>query len=110
MSDQMNPPPPAVNPSAGGPQSVKGMATASMVLGIIGVVFVLFCMPLSVILALIGLPLGAISYSRQNKGTAANDSKGMAIAGMVLNGISLALAVVLFLFVGVAMMSNIVMM
>lgn len=102
----MDPPPPAA--ASGGAQegSVKGMAIASMVLGIVGVAFALFCLPIAVILALVGLPLGAIAFARQNKGSAVDDSKGMAIAGMVLNGLSLVLAVILFLVAGAALLAG----
>jgi hypothetical protein len=96
MSDQMEPP--TAGPTggaAGGASSVKGMATASLVLGIVAVVFALFCMPVTIVCALVGLPLGAIAYNRQNKGSAVADSKGMALAGMVLNGVGLIGGIVL---------------
>lgn len=54
----------------------KGLAIASMVLGILGVVF--FCVPiLNLILGLLALILGGVSLVKKAAG------KGMAIAGLV---------------------------
>jgi len=96
----MNPPPTAPTPAGGGPGSVKGMATASMVLGIVALVFALFCMPVTIVCALVGLPLGFIALSRQNKGTAVVDSKGLAIAGVVMNAVGLVGGIILALIAG----------
>ena len=91
----MNPIPPP--PSGGAPtKSSKGFATSSLVLGIIAAVFAVFCPPVGIILALIGLPLGAISFAQQQMGSAVSDSKGMAIAGVILNVVALVLWVVIF--------------
>lgn len=92
MSDAMYTPPPAAAPKP----SAKGLATASLVLGIIAAVFTLFCPPVGIVLGLIGLPLGAVSFAKQSNGSAALDSKGMAIAGIVLNVIALLFWIVVF--------------
>lgn len=84
MSDGMNMP-----PAAAPKPSAKGLATASLVLGIIGAVFALFCPPVAIVLGLIGLPLGAVSFAKQSNGSAVLDSKGMAIAGIVLSIIAI---------------------
>lgn len=57
-------------------QENKGLAIASMVTGIIGLV--LFCVPVvNLILGLLGVVLGGVSLSKKQAG------KGMAIAGLV---------------------------
>ncbi len=89
---EMYTPPPAAAPMP----SAKGLATASMVLGIIAAVFTLFCPPVAIVLGLIGLPLGAVSFAKQSNGSAALDSKGMAIAGIVLNILALLFWIVVF--------------
>lgn len=71
--------------------SVSGQATASMVLGIVALVLFL-CWFLSIGLALVGLPLGLVALNKINKGDAAPDGKGMALAGVILSGIALLLA------------------
>ena len=72
--------------------SVSGQATASMVLGIVALVLFL-CWFLSIVLALVGLPLGLVALNKINKGQAAPDGRGMALAGVILSGISLVLSV-----------------
>ena len=64
------------------PQKGNGFAVVSLVLGIVGLVFVCCFFGLSFILAIIGLVFGILSLIQGRKGT------GMAIAGTVLNGIS----------------------
>lgn len=72
-----------------------GFAIASLVLGIIGLVF--FWFPVCSILAII---FAAISISRINKSDGQLTGKGMAIAGLVLGIISVAIIVLVFVIVG----------
>lgn len=71
--------------------SVSGQATASMVLGIIALVLFL-CWFVSVVLAIVSLPLGLVALNKINKGEASPDGKGMALAGVILSGIALVLS------------------
>ncbi len=83
---------------------MRGLATASLVLGIIAVVFAPFCGPIGVVLALIGIPLGGVAVARIRSGQVAADGRGMAIAGLVLGIVALVLALLVFLvFFGAAM-------
>lgn len=77
------------------PQSEKkGLAIASMVLGICSIVPG-WCIPyLPFVLGLIGVILGGVSLAKKQGG------KGMAIAGLVTSIISLAIYVILLVFVG----------
>jgi len=72
--------------------SVQGMAVASMVLGIIGIVLIL-CWYISVVCAVIGLPLGLVALSRIRKGAADPGPKGMAIAGIACSSVALTLSI-----------------
>lgn len=72
--------------------SLKGYAVASMVLGICALVFSVCCWPLGIVLALVGLPLGAIAMSKMGNGTADPDGRGMALAGVIMGGVSLVIA------------------
>jgi hypothetical protein len=78
-------------------QGGGGMGAASMVLGILSLVF-FCCTYIAIPLALIGLILGAVSLGRKRGG------KGMAIAGLVMSSISLIFGVVIlvwaFAFIG----------
>ena len=68
----------------------NGLAIASLVLGIISIIFL--CLPvLPVLTAIIGLILGIINLVK------GNDGKGMAIAGVILSGISLIFGVLLII-------------
>lgn len=73
----------AAGPAWGPPPlpSVNGMATASLVCGILGAVP---CLGVNGLLAIVALVLGVIVVRRINAGTAAPDGRGMAIAGIVL--------------------------
>lgn len=64
------------------------MDIASLVLGIIGVIFsfIPFCNIISIIICIVGLVLGIVSLVLKAK---AGNPKGMAIAGVVLNAIGL---------------------
>lgn len=97
MNDDFNPnennmppnnfPPPVHEPSIP-PSNNKGMAIASMVLGIVSIVFSCCFYYISFPCAIIGLILGILSVKK------IPDAKGMAIAGIVLSAISLAFAVI----------------
>ena len=71
-------------PAQGGP----GLAIASMVLGICGVVFGCCFYWLAFILGVIGLILGAVALAKKTRG------RGMAIAGLVLSIITIAFGVI----------------
>ena len=83
-------------------QSVKGMAIASMVLGIVGIVFAFFCYPVGFICALVGLPLGGVAKSKIAKGKASKDGNGQAVTGIVLCIITVAIAIIMIVVVGAA--------
>ncbi|HEY5699048.1 MAG TPA: DUF4190 domain-containing protein [Acidimicrobiales bacterium] len=80
-------------PGAGLP-SVNGQAVASMVLGIVALVFC-WCWPVGGVCAIVGLPLGLVARSRITKGEADPRSKGMATAGVILCGIAIVLVIVI---------------
>lgn len=98
MNDNFNPnennmppndfPPPVPEPSMPPSNNNKGMAIASMVLGIVSIVFSCCFYYISFPCAIIGLILGILSVKK------IPDAKGMAIAGIVLSAISLAFAVI----------------
>ena len=90
---------PNPNGTATGLPSVAGLATASMVLGIVSAV--VCCYPL-MLCSLAGLPLGLVALTRIQKGTADPKGKGQAIAGVALSSIVLALGVVGVVFLAVA--------
>lgn len=69
------------------PQGSSGLSIASMVLGILALVF--SCLGLGWILGIIGLILGIISVYNKNPG------RGMAIAGITTSAISIVLIVIL---------------
>lgn len=76
-----------------------GFAVTSMVLGIVSVVFSL-CLPfVSIITAIVGLVLGSLSLKRNLGG------KNMAIAGIVLSIVFLALSVIFIATIGGILMS-----
>lgn len=78
--------------------SVQGMATASLVLGIIAL-FLFWCWFIAWIPALVGLPLGAIALSKINKGTVSPQGKGVALAGVICSSLALVLAIGLLVLV-----------
>ena len=71
-------------PVQGGP----GLAIASMVLGICGVVFGCCFYWVAFILGVIGLILGAVALAKKTRG------RGMAIAGLVLSIVTIAFGVI----------------
>jgi len=80
----------------------NGLAVAGMVLGIISVA--IFCLwPISLICAIVGLCLSVAGKSRAE---AAKTGNGMAVAGIALSCIALALVVVMFL-VWLGMIGNV---
>jgi hypothetical protein len=82
-------------PGAGLP-SVNGQAVASMVLGIVALVFC-WCWPVGGVCAIVGLPLGLVARSRISKGEADPKPSGMATAGVVMCGIAIVLIIVLLI-------------
>jgi hypothetical protein len=96
----MYPPPPPGNwggyggygppPPGYGAPLTKGLAVASLVLGIIGILTSWF--GLGGILGIIGLVLGLVAIGKARKGKAGG--KGVAIAGTVLSGLAIALTIV----------------
>ena len=80
------------------PQQGKGLAIASMVLGIISVV--LFCIPyICIPCGLIGLILGGVALATKKPG------KGMAIAGLVCSILGIAVYVIC-LIIGASVLSS----
>jgi uncharacterized membrane protein len=96
-------PAPPPNQPAGSLGSASGLAIASMVLGIVGIVFAFLCYPIGFVLAIVGLPLGGVALSKINKGTVKPDGKGQAITGVVLSIITLAIALIMMFVVGAAL-------
>lgn len=79
-------------------QKNSGLAIASMVCGIVGLVLSC-CVPyLPLVLSIVGLVLGVISLRKQA------DGKGMAIAGVVCSIITL-IPAILMLVMGASVMS-----
>lgn len=71
-----------------------GLGVASMVLGILSILFSCCFYYISFPCGLIGLILGAVAVKK------GNDGKGMAVAGIVLSIISLAIAVIAIIMGG----------
>ncbi|HWJ60554.1 MAG TPA: DUF4190 domain-containing protein [Acidimicrobiales bacterium] len=89
---------PNPNGTPSGLPSVNGLATASLVLGIVSLV--ICCAPF-MLCSLAGLPLGIYALTRIQKGTADPGSRGLAIGGVVVNGIGFAILAI-FAVVAVA--------
>jgi len=90
------------NPYQAPPQEGSvGMAVASMVLGIVGMLISCCLYPVTIILAIIGLILGAVAIKKGPAG------KGMAVTGIVLSVISLAAAVLFIILMAVAGTSSV---
>ena len=87
---------PVVPPRPGQPvhrqPTGNGMAVAALVCGIVGAVlaFIPFLFFVGLILGILAIVFGAIGLSRANKGAS---GKGMAIAGLILGAVSLALGI-----------------
>lgn len=86
-------PPPAPSPYGAYPQPVgtNGLAIASLVCSLVG----LFCG----IGPIVGLVLGIIALNQIKK--TGQDGRGMALAGVIISGISIALIVIWFIFIGI---------
>ncbi|MFR8104210.1 MAG: DUF4190 domain-containing protein [Clostridia bacterium] len=71
------------------------MGIAALVLGIVSalIAFIPFCGVIALIPALVGLILGIIDLVKKNK---SGDKKGMTIAGTILSGIAVIVALVWF--------------
>lgn len=83
----------------------SGLATASMVVGIIGLLFSLVCGCLwfiSAPLDLIAIVLGIVALQQCNRGE--SGGRGMALAGIICGSIGLALSLLVLLFFGFASM------
>ena len=72
-----------------GRPSVKSMAIAGMVLGIIADVF-FFAWGIGITCGIVGLVLSSVAWRRIASGTASSDGKGFAIAGFVTSVIAVA--------------------
>ena len=87
-----------------GPVSENGMGTASLVLGILGLVG---CLGLSILLPLLATVFGAMGRKKAQAGLATN--QGQATAGLVMGIIGLAIGVlywVLNLVFGIAILAG----
>lgn len=85
---------------SGGPPPTSGLAIASMVLGIVSVVFGCCWCTYGVISIPSGIAaciMGFIALNQINSGAASG--KGMAIAGLVCGGIGVVLAILFFVLV-----------
>lgn len=78
----------------------NGMAIASMVLGIVALVFGCCLWYISIPCSIVGLILGGVSLAQKRGG------KGMAIAGIVLSAIGIIVAVIVVVALGGAIMSG----
>lgn len=86
------------------PKPQRGMSVAGMVLGIVawGVSIISFFIlsPLSLLLSVIGLPLSILGLRKEP------DGRGMAITGIVLNSIGVALALILTILVIIGQLTS----
>lgn len=82
------------------PQGSNGFSIASMVLGIVSIIFACCFWPLSFVTGIVGLVLGILSVKQNRAG------KGMAIAGIIMCAVAIVLAIVVVIFVGVAALTN----
>lgn len=78
----------------------NGMAVASLVLGLIGILF-LPCRGIGLITSVLAIIFGAISWRSIRASRGAETGNGMAIAGLVLGIVSVALAVLVILLAAV---------
>lgn len=84
--------------------SVKGLAIAGMVLGIVADVF-FFAWFIGLICAIIGLTLSAVAWRRISTGAARPDGKGFAIAGFITSVIAVGIALII-VFAAVSVLSS----
>jgi|GEM_PF-953689 hypothetical protein len=78
--------------------SVKGLAIAGMVLGIVSLVF-FFAWFIGLVCCIVGVSLSGVALSRISKGSADPDGKGMAIAGLVTSIVSIVFYIFFIIFV-----------
>ncbi|HOV40538.1 MAG TPA: DUF4190 domain-containing protein [Oscillospiraceae bacterium] len=83
----------------GNPPAKSGLSIASMVLGILSILF--FCIPyISIPLAIVGLILGIISLVKKQGG------KGMAIAGVICSAIGFVIGIIIIIMAIAAVSSG----
>ncbi len=80
MQNQYNNPPQYSNPQ---PTKSIGLALASMIVGIVSLLFCLIFTPISILCSIAGVIMGTISLGAKKGG------KGMAIAGIACSGAAL---------------------
>ncbi|WP_151775511.1 DUF4190 domain-containing protein [Streptomyces abyssomicinicus] len=94
--------PPQVTPQWAGmpPQPSNGMGVTSMVLGIVGVVFLCFW-PLAILLGVLAIIFGAVGIQKAKRGEATN--RGMAMAGLICGICAIVLPIVLVVIIGASL-------
>lgn len=100
--------PPGVDPMAGagpggagpgfGMQQQEPMAIVSLVLGVIAIPLWGCCGPASLAVTLVGLILGFVSLGRLNREPQRFTGKGLAIAGLAINGVLTLVNIVAMIF------------
>ena len=100
MAEENNKTPeaPPQQPNNSPKQSASGMAVASLVLGIIGIVMICCCFYLAAPLGVVAWVLGQIERNNIRRGESPEAGMGMATAGWVLGIVTTALFV-LFLII-----------
>ncbi|MFC9994698.1 DUF4190 domain-containing protein [Nocardia sp. NPDC127526] len=84
------------------PMGTNGMAIASLIVSILGLSTMLFCfLPIG---SLVGLILGVVGLNQVKQ--SGQDGKGLALGGIWVGAAGLAIGVVLWLFVGAALISG----
>lgn len=77
------------------PRKPMGLAVASLVLGLVCMVFGWCFLPVGIICALVGFILGLVSIIKRD------DGRGMAVAGVILSAIFIALSVIFIITIGI---------
>ncbi len=78
-------------------QRISGLAVASLVLGILGVLFGWLC--LGLVFSILAIVFGHIAYSQVNRQPTELTGKGMAITGFILGYVSIVTSIIIgFLF------------
>lgn len=92
------PPPPAAYQHVGvGVMPMSGLAIGSMVVGIISLVSFFAC-PIGIVLGLPGVVCGHMSLVQIRNSGNQMQGKGMAIAGLIMNYVAMAIGAVILLF------------